>query len=56
MERQLVLIDTPGKGKTQVDDGPRPDWHIDSRTREVGRKGIAAAREALRRPIPSHAA
>lgn len=35
MERQLTLIDTP------------PDWRLDERTREVGRRGIAAARAAL---------
>jgi hypothetical protein len=36
MTKQLTLIDTPS------------DWQIDDRTREVGRRGIAAARAALR--------
>ncbi len=33
---QLVLIDTS------------PDFRIDDRTKDLGRRGIAAAREALR--------
>jgi hypothetical protein len=35
----------------------RPDWSLDERTRRVGRRGVAAAREALRRagpPEPRH--
>ena len=36
MTKQLTLIDTPS------------EWQIDDRTREVGRRGIAAARAALR--------
>lgn len=31
-----------------LDPGPRP-WHIDERTREIGRRGLAEARAALRR-------
>ena len=38
MTRQLVLIE----------DNRKNDWRIDERTREVGRKGLAQAREALR--------
>ena len=38
MERQLPLLDLE-----------RPEWRLDERTREVGRQGLAAAREALRR-------
>ena len=38
MERQLVLIEERGA-----------DYRLDDRTREIGRRGIAAAREALRR-------
>ena len=56
MERQLALIESPRDENPQVNEGPRTDWHLDARTREVGRKGIASAREALRRPIPRHAA
>lgn len=37
MARQLALIEVKDR-----------DWKLDDRTREVGRKGIAAAREALR--------
>ncbi len=38
MTRQLVLIA----------DDKKSDWRIDERTREIGRKGLAEAREALR--------
>ena len=37
MTRQLVLIEDA-----------KSDWRLDERTREVGRKGVAQAREALR--------
>lgn len=36
--RQLILIS----------DEPARDWRLDEHTRQVGRAGIAAAREALR--------
>ncbi len=39
MERQLALIEERGA-----------DYRLDDRTREVGRRGIAAARQALRPP------
>ncbi|HMC41618.1 MAG TPA: hypothetical protein VKI20_01310 [Acidimicrobiales bacterium] len=39
MERQLVLLE----------EAPR-EWRLDDRTREVGRRGVAAARQALRQP------
>ena len=38
MKRQLVLLEDAA-----------PAWRLDDRTREVGRQGIAKAREALRR-------
>ena len=38
MERQLVLIEERDT-----------DYRLDERTREIGRRGIAAAREALRK-------
>ena len=38
MELQLVLIEERGA-----------DYRLDDRTREIGRRGIAAAREALRK-------
>jgi hypothetical protein len=36
MERQLVLIDAP------------VEWRLDEETKEIGRDGIARARDALR--------
>lgn len=36
MEDQLTLVDTPR------------DWKLDRHTREIGRKGVAEAREVLR--------
>lgn len=36
MGRQLTLLETP------------PSWRLDERTREVGRRGVAEARAALR--------
>lgn len=38
MATQLALLDSTA-----------PDWKIDPETREIGRRGIAEAREALRR-------
>ena len=37
MTKQLVLLD------------PKPNWKLDERTREIGLKGVAQAREVLRR-------
>ena len=37
MARQLVLLDTP----TDV------DWRLDDTTKELGKQGVAAARQAL---------
>jgi hypothetical protein len=45
MERQLVLIEERGA-----------DYRLDDRTREIGRRGIAAAREALRKAAESKGA
>jgi hypothetical protein len=39
MARQLTLLDTP------------PAWRIDEATREVGRRGVAAARATLQAAI-----
>lgn len=44
MERQLVLIEERGT-----------DYQLDERTREIGRRGVAAAREALRKATPAPA-
>jgi hypothetical protein len=38
MERQLHLLEPP-----------EPDWHLDEATKEIGRKGVAEARQALQR-------
>jgi hypothetical protein len=35
MEKQLQLLEVP------------QDWHLDPETREIGRQGILAARQAL---------
>ncbi|MGH9279162.1 MAG: hypothetical protein ACRD12_13785 [Acidimicrobiales bacterium] len=40
MNDQLVLLDDD-------DEGQRP-WRLDEHTREIGRRGVAQAREALR--------
>ena len=40
--RQLVLLSDDGTGR---------DWRLDEHTRQVGRQGVAAAREALRAAI-----
>ena len=39
MERQLKLLPT--------DDGLEPEWQLDDTTKEVGKRGVAAARAAL---------
>lgn len=36
-----------------VVDRPSPNWKLDDKTREIGRKGVAQARAALR-PSASH--
>jgi hypothetical protein len=38
MATQLLLLDTSS-----------PSWKLDRQTREIGRRGVAEAREALRR-------
>jgi hypothetical protein len=44
MDAQLHLLPEPADG-----DAPAvTDWHLDESTRSVGRRGIAAARAALR--------
>lgn len=40
MEKQLTLVEAPRH------------WKLDRRTREIGRRGVAEAREALRRATP----
>jgi hypothetical protein len=41
MKRQLVLIESKAA-----------DWRLDDRTKEVGRRGLAAARAALAHAVP----
>ena len=38
MERQLQLLEPS-----------EPEWQIDDRTKEIGRRGVAAVREAMQR-------
>jgi hypothetical protein len=45
MTRQLVLIEER-----------EADWHLDERTREAGRKGVAEARRALAAAVARRAA
>jgi hypothetical protein len=44
MERQLTLLEGPDR------------WQLDQRTRDVGRRGVAAARAALRAAAERHQA
>ena len=44
-EGQLRLLPT-------LAGSPRRDWQLDDRTREVGRRGVALAREVLRQARP----
>lgn len=39
MERQLKLL--------QTNDALEPEWQLDDTTKEVGKRGVAAARAAL---------
>lgn len=41
MKQQLTLLEAP------------PDWRIDERTKEIGRRGLAQARAALLRQSPA---
>ncbi len=41
MEQQLTLLEAP------------PDWRIDERTKEIGRRGLAQARAALQGHSPT---
>ena len=49
-KNQLVLIENTDSERLA------DEFRLDERTREVGRRGIAAAREALRLAAESHAA
>ena len=40
MKQQLTLLEAP------------PDWRIDERTKEIGRRGLAQARAALQSHSP----
>jgi hypothetical protein len=41
MKQQLTLLEAP------------PDWRIDERTKEIGRRGLAQARAALQSHSPA---
>jgi hypothetical protein len=43
MNDQLVLLDDDEVGQK--------DWQLDEHTREIGRRGVALAREALRQAV-----
>ncbi|HZQ27941.1 MAG TPA: hypothetical protein VFA94_09590 [Acidimicrobiales bacterium] len=45
MKRQLVLIENKALGTAH-------EWRLDERTKEVGRRGLAAARAALAHSEP----
>ena len=49
---QLVLLDD----ETAPEAASRRAWRLDEHTREIGRRGVAQAREALRQAAPSRAA
>jgi hypothetical protein len=46
MEQQLTLVQP---GEPRPDPSPRPAWALDDRTRDIGRRGLQQARQALRR-------
>ena len=50
--RQLALLDRQQLDRQQLDrhqlDSELAGWRLDRQTREVGRRGVAAAREVLR--------
>jgi hypothetical protein len=51
LQPQLPLLDPDLDGAGRADDAPSDedrDWHLDEHTREIGRRGIAAARAQLR--------
>lgn len=45
MEHQLVLIEQVG---AEAGAAEEPDWRLDEETKDTGRRGLAAARQALR--------
>jgi hypothetical protein len=51
-ERQSDRAVPSGQLRLLSNEKPRPDWALDERTRDIGRKGIAAVRETLRRAQP----
>ena len=51
LQPQLPLLDSvpdDGRRRGPADLEMDADWHLDAHTREVGRRGIAAARAQLR--------
>lgn len=53
--RARVLTASTGDPRRRVAVGV-PEWRLDDRTREVGRRGVASAREALREALARQAA
>lgn len=50
MEERLFTLERPGRFE------PAPSWQIDAKTREIGRRGLVMAREALRAARAAQAA
>lgn len=48
MTDQLVLIDIPPEEKASARASSTSSWELDPATREMGRRGVARARQALR--------
>lgn len=56
--RRAAPLERPGReradpGQLALLETDEPLWRLDARTREVGRRGVAAAREVLRRSAGS---
>ena len=49
MDNQLALL-------PDVSDEDEPSWELDDHTRDIGRQGLAAARQALRQACARQAA
>jgi hypothetical protein len=46
--QQLPLLDAPRRGPPRRPSRRDEAWRLDERTREVGRRGVESARDALR--------
>ncbi len=48
------LRERAGPGQLALLEADEPVWRLDAQTREVGRRGVAAAREVLRRSVDAN--